>query len=310
MSNNLRKGVYFAIVTAIISGFSVFFNKFAVGIIKPPLVFTALKNVEVGILIFAILLISKKLPSIKKLTRREIIYLFFIGLIGGSLPFYLFFTGLSQVSAINAALIQKTLVVWVSLLAIPFLKEKLSPVQILAVLLLFLGNLSIGGFKGFSFSTGELYILLATMLWSVEYIFAKKILPTVDPDIVTVARMGFGSLILLGVAGITSPTSLGAIAHLTATQWFIMTISVIALLGYVMTWYRALKFASAITVTSVLVSATLVTNILSAIFVTHSLHIDFLIQMGLIIAGVGLFVFVAKKENLIQKSEVLPQSNN
>ena len=124
MAVNLRKGIYLAILTSVISGFSIFFNKFAVGIIQPPLVFTAVKNIEVGILIFAILLFSKKFNKVKKLNKREIIYLFLIGLIGGAIPFYLFFTGLSQVSAINAALIQKTLVIWVALLAIPFLERE------------------------------------------------------------------------------------------------------------------------------------------------------------------------------------------
>ena len=72
----------------------------------------------------------------------------------------------------------------------------MSPLLMIAVAFLFYANLIIGGFAKFQFSQGELFVLLATILWAVEHVLAKKILPTVDPDIVTAARMGFGSLIL------------------------------------------------------------------------------------------------------------------
>ena len=48
-----------------------------------------------------------------------------IGVIGGSVPFILFFNGLAMASAPSAAFIHKTLFVWVVLLAVPFLGERL-----------------------------------------------------------------------------------------------------------------------------------------------------------------------------------------
>ena len=47
--------------------------------------------------------------------------------IGGSVPFVLFFEGLARATATQAAFIQKTLVVWVALLAVPLLRERLRP---------------------------------------------------------------------------------------------------------------------------------------------------------------------------------------
>jgi drug/metabolite transporter (DMT)-like permease len=294
--SNYKKGIYFALGTALISGISNFVNKFALDVIKPPLVFTATKNIGVGLLIIGILIFTAKWKKIKQLKRKEIYYLLAIGIIGGSIPFYLFFTGLSQVPAINAALIHKTLVFWVILLAIPFLKEKLSPLQIIAVLCIFAGNLTIGGFKGFSFSQGELFILIATILWAVENILAKKILPSVDPDIVTAARMGFGSLILLTAAAISAPQALLKTTSLSSAQWFWLILAIVLLLGYVTSWYRALKYAPAIMVTSVLTTATLVTNILSAVFVTHALTLDLAIQSGLTMLGICFFVWMLQKD--------------
>lgn len=304
MSANSAKGIYFALITAVISGVSIFLNKYAVEVLKPPLFFTTAKNIGVAFLILGLLLLTKKWKLLKDLNRREIIYLILIGVVGGSLPFYLYFTGLSIIPAINAAIIHKTLVLWVALLAIPLLQEKLTKMQALAVILLFASNFVIGGFKGFQFSMGELLILLATILWAVENVLAKKILPKVDPDIVVAARMVLGAIILLAATALAMPHALNKVVHFNTNQWFWMFVTTILLLGYVMSWYRALKFAPAITVTAVLVSSTLVTNVLSAVFVTHAWTITIGVQTGLILLGIGLFWFSIKKEdiNLVKDS--------
>lgn len=290
MSTDLKKGIVLAFIAALISGVANFTNKYAVGSITPPLVFTTVKNLGVGLLIIAVVLATKRWRLIKNLTRKEIFYLVLIGIVGGSIPFYLYFTGLASIPAINAALIHKTLIVWVAILAAPFLKEKLSKKQTLALLLVFFGNLIIGGFKGFRFSTGEGLVLVATIFWAIENVLAKKVLPKVDADIVTVARMGIGSIILLVAAVITAPAALGKTLQLNQTQIFWLFTSVVTLLGYVMCWYRSLKYAPAVTVTTILVVATLVTNILSAIFVTHSLDLSLIIQFVVVAFGIGFFV--------------------
>lgn len=298
----MTKGIKFAILTAIISGISIFVNKFAVSAIKPPLIFTMSKNIMVGILILTILLISKKWQLVKKLKKQEIIKLSFIGLIGGSIPFYLFFEGLSQTSAINSNLIHKSLVFWVTLLSLRFLREKLNFKQVLAVLILFSSNLVIGGFEGFTFNQGELMILGATLFWAVENIIAKKTLKTVDADIVTGARMGLGSMVLLVFALIKYPGFVDKIS-LDGTQLFWLILTCLTLLGYVMSWYRALKYEKVITVTAVLVGATIVTNLLSAIFITRVWTMDMGYQASLII--LGIYFFVTETNRVKIKDEVM-----
>jgi drug/metabolite transporter (DMT)-like permease len=304
MFGSHSKGVNFALAAALISGVSIFINKFAVTAIKQPLFFTTVKNAGVAILIIGILIVSGKWRQIQKLTRHELGLLFLIGVVGGSIPFYLFFTGLSTIPAINGAIIQKTLIIWVALLALPFLKEKLSRGSAVAVLLLFAANILVGGFSGFKFSTGEGLVLLATLFWAVEIVLAKKILPTVDPDILTAARMGFGSLLLLSTSLVLQPTALNSIFSLSANQWGWLVLTMVLLLAYVTTWYRALKFAPATVVTSVLVAATIVTNFLSAIFITHSINLLLIFQSALIITGIIVLIRMELKSAL-QRSQNL-----
>jgi len=289
MLSTKSKGFYLALITSVISGVSIFVNKFAVDAITPPLFFTATKNLMVGLLVVGVVVALGKWRLITKLKRAEVAALLLVGLVGGAIPFYLFFTGLSQVPAINAVLIQKTLVVWVVLLATIFLKERITKTQALAVCLLFAGNLFVGGFQGFKYSTGELMIMLATILWAVESVLVKKLLPTIDSDVVATFRMGFGSLLLMGATYFTVPNAFSMGLHMTPLQMFWVTATVLFLFFYVTFWYRALKLASAITVSAVLVSSTLVTNTLSAIFITHTWNGTLMIQAIMLLIGVGLY---------------------
>lgn len=298
-----NKGIKLALLTTLISGVSVFINKFAVGAINPPLVFTGVKNSLVGIMIIGLMLMAGKLGEIKKLNKKQIGQLLAIGIIGGAIPFYLFFTGLSQIPAINGALIHKTLVLWVALLAVKFLGEKINLNQTIAILVLFASNLVVGGFKGFKMSIGELMVLGATMLWAVENVLAKKVLKTVSADLVTAARMGVGSLILIVAAAIAHPQELMSVTKLSGEQWFWMIATALSLFAYVKTWYQALKYAPATLVSSALVGATLITNLLSAIFITHTWNGQMLFQAGMIVVGIELMVVSKKKVEKVAITE-------
>jgi len=174
-------------------------------------------------------------------------------------------------------------------MAVPLLKEIVSKRQFVGVLLLFTGNIIVGGFKGFKFSQGELMLLIATVLWAVENIIAKKVLATVSPNIVTAFRMGLGSVVLMSATLLTVPQVMQKSLELSGQQIFFIGITVLFLLAYTTTWYSALKHAPAVVVTSVLVSSTLITNVLSAVFITHSWNFTLTLQTALIVFGLLLF---------------------
>ncbi len=304
---NSAKGLKLALLAALISGVSIFINKFAVASLGNPLILPTIKNSLVGLLFVGLLLGTKKWQKVKSLNKNQGLRLLAVGIIGGSLPFYLFFTGLSQIPAVNAAIIQKSLVFWVALLAVPFLKEKLTKTQGLAVLLLFAGNLMVGGFRGLTFATGEVMVLGATLLWAVETIFVKKLLIDVDSDLVATARMGLGSLLLIATSIIVSPTDLVNVTRLTSTQWFWIALTSVTLFGYVNCWYKALHHESAVNVSATLVLATLLTNILSAILITHTWNFILTIQGLTIMAGILIISKLGRKtyqkELAVQRTE-------
>src|SRR3989344_5494999 len=89
-----NKGYFLVFLTAVISGFSIFINKFSVSAINP-YVFTGLKNVIVAVFLSSLFIFLKDFKIFRTAKIKEWILLAVIGLVGGSIPFLLFFKGLS-----------------------------------------------------------------------------------------------------------------------------------------------------------------------------------------------------------------------
>ncbi|HYL41486.1 MAG TPA: DMT family transporter, partial [Candidatus Binatus sp.] len=186
-----------------------------------------------------------------------------IGIIGGGVPFILFFTGLAQASAPSAAFIQKTLFVWVAILAVPFLGERLGLAQLAAVGVLLAGLTLVAPPTGLSWGSGETMIAAATLLWAVEAIMAKRLLRGVPVAVLGVGRLGIGLLVLVGYLLATGHASL--VLALDGAQMLAVLGTGVLLAGYVATWFAALKRAPASLVTAVLVVGAPVTAMLQAI---------------------------------------------
>lgn len=265
----MKTGIILALITTIISGFSIFYNKLVIIKGIDPLIFNIVKNGSTAIILSLLLLPLVKIRKLTSLSGDQWKKLMLIGFIGGSIPFILYFEGLRTVAATNANLIHKTLFLWVGTIAIPFLGERLNIWQIVGYLLVAWSNLFIGGFSRFTGSRAELMILAATILWSAEIIIAKLALKNIDSEIVAWGRMFFGSLILIIIA--LSQNKLILLTKITPVQILPILGSILLLTGYVVTFYKALKYAPATVVTSVLILATPITNILTAIFINHAL---------------------------------------
>ncbi len=209
--------------------------------------------------------------------------LLLIGLIGGSIPFLLFFKGLSLTSAAQGSFIHKTMFVYVMVLAIIFLKEKISRGFLIGALLLLFGSIVSLKSLSVSFGQGDILILSATFLWAVENIISKYTLKELPARIVAWGRMFFGSFFILIYLGLSGQLSL--LSGVTTSQigWTVVTAAL--LFGYVMTWYSGLKHIPVSVATAVLMFGSLVTTFLSLAsegrIVPQELISAFLILLGL-----------------------------
>lgn len=257
-------GIGLAACTALISGVSVWVNSFGVRAVPDAAVYTTLKNGVAAAILLAALALLRPMDR-RRLTSSEWRRLLLIGVVGGSIPFLLFFTGLAQATAPGAAFIHKTMFLWVALLAVPFLGERLGVLQVLALGALLGGQLLLAppNLAGAGWGTGETLIALATLLWAVETVLARRLLGSVPSLVVGAGRMGIGVVVLAGYLVVTG--RLAGIGALTTEGWGWVLLTGILLAGYVATWMAALQRAPASAVTAVLVLAAVVTTLLQAL---------------------------------------------
>ena len=260
------RGIALAFVAALISGISIYVNGHAVKHFGDATVYTTAKNAVAGVLLLAVALAAparRRSASVvaRGAGRRWLGYVA-VAVVGGSIAFVLFFEGLARAQATQAAFIQKTLVVWVALLAVPLLHERFGALHASAIALLLLGQAWLAGHLGtVAFGAGEAMILGATLLWSVEVVVAKWLLGWIDPQTLAAARMALGTVILLGWLAVSG--RLTELTSLDAEQWRWVLLTGLLLTGYVAVWYAALSLAQAIDVTAVLVFGAVVTALLS-----------------------------------------------
>jgi drug/metabolite transporter (DMT)-like permease len=221
--------------------------------------------------------------------RRDWLALATVACIGGSIPFVLFFEGLSRASATQAAFIHKTLVVWVALLAVPILRERLGPAHVLAISLVMLGQGWLAGELGtVTFGAGEAMILAATLLWAVEVIVVKKLVVSIEPRTLAAGRMALGTVVLVAWLAVSGRG--GDLLALGADQWGWAILTGLLLTAYVATWYMALARAQAVDVTAVLVFGAVVTALLAGS--ADGVPVD-TVGLVLITAGVALVAAAA-----------------
>jgi uncharacterized membrane protein len=120
-----------------------------------------------------------------------------------------------------------------------------------------------GGLGTVTFGAGEAMILAATLLWSIEVILAKHLLGQLDTRMLAAARMGLGTVVLLGWLAVSGRG--GDLFTLGSEQWMWAIATGLLLTAYVATWYAALARAQAVDVTAVLVFGAVVTALIAGV---------------------------------------------
>jgi drug/metabolite transporter (DMT)-like permease len=281
-------GLGLAFGTALISGLAIYLNGFAVKQLPDAAVYTTLKNAVAAVILIVAAIGLGAARDVRTIERRLWPAVFGVGVIGGSVPFILFFTGLAQASAPSAAFIQKTLFLWVALLAVPFLGERLGPASMVGLLVLLVGQALVLPPERIQWGAGETLILAATLLWAAETVIVKRLLGSIPVRSMAALRMGIGLVVLAGYLAVSG--KVGVLTELGPMQWGWVLLTGVVLAGYVATWFGALQRAPATVVTSVLVPGALVTGILTAVSKGTTPSATVVVGYLLIVAAAALIV--------------------
>ncbi len=300
MEANIKKGIMLVFATAIISGVSIFVNSYGVKETDSS-VYAFMKNFIVALLLLAFILGIGLKEEIKKLSRRQWTQLAIIGLIGGSVPFLLFFKGLQMTSGSTASFVYKTLFVYTSALAFLFLREKMNKEMVIGAILLILGNYFLIK-PDFKFTIGHALVFSATVMWAGENVYAKHVLKEQKGSIVAFGRMLFGSLFILLFLLVTGKYKI--IAGLRTENYLWIIVTSIFLLLYNLTYYNGLKRINVGVASTILTIGLPITILLTNMFKGVSLNIYTIIGILLTICGITSILWLNKIIGTITKARV------
>lgn len=138
----------------------------------------------------------------KFINRREYGILFLTAIFGAVLAPGLSLYGLSQITAVNAALLSNSEMLFIIIIGIFFLKENVTRYDLVAFLFIILGTISLStnNFQNLSLNPnlyGNLLVVVAAFFWSLDTSLSKFLSKKRDIVFITGVKCAIGAIILL-----------------------------------------------------------------------------------------------------------------
>jgi drug/metabolite transporter (DMT)-like permease len=240
---------------------AIYVNSLGVKLFADSTLYTSLKNAVVGVaLLLPLLLFARQRAEWRRLRPRQWSYLLLLAVVGGSVPYALFFRGLQLSTPVTSSLLNHTQFLLVALLAGLFLGERVGFLMWAALIVLFIGTSLGTKINQVRWDEGALLIALSTVLFAAGVVLAKYLLRELSTFTVMTAKMTLGSLLLLGYVGFTG--HLGAVTSLSFVQWEYAIGTGLILLAFTVTAFLALRHISATAATAIPAAAPLITTAL------------------------------------------------
>jgi drug/metabolite transporter (DMT)-like permease len=166
----------------------------------PPLPFVTMRFTLAGLLLLALVALLE--PAEGRPTRRDLLPLAGVGLVGVGANNVAFTLGVSMTTASETALIYAAVPIWGILLGLALGLERPTPWGIVGVCLAFLGVAVVvyGGLTGSTSLLGNLLVVVATVCWGSYAVLSLPLLLRYSPLVVASYTMLFGGLGALPLA--------------------------------------------------------------------------------------------------------------
>ncbi|TKG94624.1 DMT family transporter [Puteibacter caeruleilacunae] len=255
-----------------------------------PFQFIWIASITSTIALFVILLFQGKLRQLKEIKSKTLLHASLLGLLNPTSYYLILF---KAYQLLPAQIAQPLNMVWpliLSLLSVPILKHKLTPRNIPALIVSFIGVILIasqGNFSGFgdlqpSFVFGVLLALSSSLFWALFWIYSIKV--KTDESIKLFISFMF-STIILSISGIVLDIPFPLIKHSWAgiyTGLFEMGITFFL-------WMKAMQFSKN---NAIIANLVYLTPFLSLIWIYFILgeHILPTTYLGLVVIVIGIFI--------------------
>ncbi|MEI3607373.1 DMT family transporter [Pseudogracilibacillus sp. SE30717A] len=233
--------------------------------------------------------------------------LIIVGLLQTSAVFILVMYGLGFVDAGKSSVLLYSMPMWSSLLAIKFLRERLTIKQILGLFIGMVGLLTVLGWdiwtkQNLQTIIGELLIVMAAIVWAISNIYYRLHLQALHKIQASAYQMTFGTI---GIFIAAIVMEWGEPVHLNITSISsILFAGILASALCFTVWYLILSMIDMATATIATLLVPIFGLIFSALFLGEEMSVGIVVGSGLIICG----IVVAQKRKKENKGERLKES--
>ncbi|UUV17652.1 DMT family transporter [Fusobacteria bacterium ZRK30] len=240
------------------------------------------------ILLFLIL-IYRKVEL--KLPKKEIFRILLLAIFGMTGYQLLFFKALKYTTAINTSLILTITPVMTTIMALFFLKEKISFKSFLGIIISIVGvffiitNGSIEVIKSLNFNVGDLFMLGAVFFMSINFIILKKSLKTMEPLKLTAYISLFATFLL--IPGLIYDNPASYLGSVTIKGWYsLVYMAVFASVFAYLLQQVSIKKIGAINTSLYMNLIPLYSIILSYLILGENISLEKIVAGIIVIAGV------------------------
>ena len=291
-----KRGFMLVLCTALISGFSIFINSFAIAKFDP-FVLTGLRNFVVALFTLSFIYLTSHLNELRKISKVDWLKLAGWGAVDGGVAFMLYFYGMKLSNVILASILHKSIFIFASAMAFAVLKEKLNWRWVAGAVFLLCGAALLSGIPSEEMKGGESAVFAAVLLWAAGNVVAKKLLERISVRNLIFGRMFFGSIVILGFLAATGSFSFS----LTTDHYIWLLLTSILLVGYQFTYFSGLSLLKVSEATSVLTLGAVVTSLLSVVVIKQLTPVELLGIIG-VASGVVLVYLSGEVENVHHKT--------
>lgn len=266
-----------------------------------PVTLTILRYGIAVLCLLPIILVTEKrlLPE-----RKALVPLLLMGITGVALFNILQFTALMSSSATNVSIISTMNTLSIALFSALLLRERLRGVQITAMLVSTAGVLLVvtdGSLAGFSFASGDMWMLAAVLVFGLYSICSRWATTMVSP-MMSVCYSGlFGVLLLLPVNGFRIPVHQIDAVFIGS----LLFLSIIATIVCMVLWGIGVKHLGATTSGLFLNFNPLFTALLAFVLFGEHLTWPQAAGSGIVIGGCAAFSLLTKKRGRLQSAPAL-----
>ncbi|MCC6805407.1 MAG: EamA family transporter [Anaerolineae bacterium] len=298
MTDTLRGALYGMTAAAIWGGMYVISDVVLQTI--PPFTLLTVRLV-MGTLVLSPMVIPFVLRQSTRPSRRQIVQMLLVGLVGFGVSVGAQFVGTDKSTAVNGTLVTSSSPAFILLFAVLILRERLTGQRIAAVVLATIGVIVIidpanADFRSETFA-GDTALAVAALTWGLYSVLVRKVSAQLDTLVVTFFAFLGGLLLTIPAAALELPQR--PLGEITPTIVLgVLYLGVVSTAVAMWMWNRAFALVDASVASLYFFAQPLVGTLLSVILLNQRMTLNLWIGSGLIAAGVLLSIYIRRKREM------------